>query len=86
LGRWGLFIFRKPILISRSLDYNNDGHLDLVVATEESTVLLKGTGSCQFVNVSHLVNMRLATNIPAFVDLDNDGDLDLLSSRFGTDL
>jgi Tfp pilus assembly protein PilF/predicted secreted protein len=60
-------------LVAKSIDFNNDGKLDLCVLTEKSLLLLENRNG----------TFQLIKEIPGtfsgtlFMDLDNEGDLDL---------
>src|SRR4029077_10356426 len=61
-------------------DYDNDGRVDLYVATSGRGMLLRNTGAGRVRDVA--VSAGLAESTTAsrarFIDLDHDGDLDLL--------
>ncbi|MEQ8767544.1 MAG: CRTAC1 family protein [Planctomycetota bacterium] len=69
-------------------DYDGDGDLDLYVtrANETGDVLLRNRGDGTFEDVTELAGIRVAAdgvrNV-AFVDLDNDGHLDIYASSGG---
>ncbi len=62
-------------------DYNNDGFMDILVlnASKQPNLLYKnlGNGSFQKVNNSILSNAAADTHSAAWIDHDNDGDLDV---------
>jgi Flp pilus assembly protein TadD len=63
-------------------DYDNDGHTDLVITTDDRVVVFHNEGNGTLKNVTDAVGIR--TQHPplaaAFVDYDHDGDLDLFVS------
>src|SRR5207249_8029659 len=60
-------------------DYDNDGRLDLYVATAGGGVLLRNAGDSTFTDVTTAAGLGGAppATTALFVDLDHDGDLDL---------
>ncbi|SMF43765.1 FG-GAP-like repeat-containing protein [Pseudobacteriovorax antillogorgiicola] len=81
--------FLSPFFFSRGMaagDYNRDGHEDIVIATENGFRLFenrsgRGYRTHRVEGLKRLKsqNMMLA----AFIDVDNDGWLDLLGSSYG---
>jgi hypothetical protein len=71
-------------------DLNNDGNLDMLVCGEESglSTFYKNTGNNTFVADNSLIAGVTIPNyaFPCFVDLDNDGDIDLVFGRIGGDI
>ncbi len=63
-------------------DYNNDGRTDLLVLRYGGPILYRNDGSGHFSNVTAAAKLTAgATELPlagAFVDLDHDGDLDIV--------
>jgi hypothetical protein len=61
-------------------DYDNDGHADLFILSDQTSRLLRGDGK-RFVDVTQAAGLPetgLAATAAAFVDIDHDGDLDLV--------
>lgn len=67
-------------------DWNRDGHPDLFVTNRASfgNFLYQGVGDTAFVNVTGVaaVDDRANSNSASWVDVDNDGDLDLYVVNF----
>ncbi len=55
-------------------DFNEDGHLDLLIGG----ILYQNTGAGNFQNVTAAKNIWGNPRVSAFIDMDNDEDLDLL--------
>ena len=71
-------------------DYNNDGNVDLYIATGgrheiEANRLFKGNGDGTFVDVTNEagVGLKAFTYAASFADYDNDGNLDLYCANYG---
>lgn len=66
-------------------DYDNDGHLDLLVATRSGRMILyRNLGDGTFEHVDDGVGVVTGDFHDAvFVDYDNDGDLDIAATRLG---
>jgi hypothetical protein len=65
-------------------DYDNDGHLDLLVTGYGSTALYRNNGNGTFTDVTRqagVENGRWSTSA-AFIDYDRDGDLDLFVANY----
>ena len=67
-------------------DYDNDGDLDLFVATysNQPNRLFRNDGNDVFVDVAHTVGLlnNESTNSASWGDYDNDGDLDLFLGQY----
>lgn len=79
-GRRGVS-FRDGAMAAAFGDYDNDGRLDLYVATQDGGTLLRNLGDSTFGDVTSAAGLARTPPPPAarvlFVDLDQDGDLDL---------
>lgn len=65
-------------------DYDNDGHLDLFVATRTGrTILYRNKGDGTFEHVDEGTGVTGDCHDAVFVDVDNDGDLDIVIARMG---
>lgn len=62
--------------VLRSLDYDNDGFLDLWVVSKHGLFLFRNDGTGQFTETSGIIPMEKGV-AGAVGDYDNDGDLDL---------
>ena len=66
-------------------DYDNDGDLDLIAAQDDGITpahLYQNNGSCSFSEVASSVGLGglgAIGNVVGWLDIDNDGDLDLMS-------
>ena len=62
-------------------DYDNDGHSDLFVLAYGGNILYRNEGDGRFTDVTAAAGLQPSTGLPsaaAFVDVDHDGDLDLV--------
>ena len=69
-----------PSTVLKSLDYDNDGFLDLWIVSQQGLFLYRNDGTCQFTDTSHIIKMdtQIVKGLAGAVgDYDNDGDLDL---------
>ncbi|GJQ28934.1 MAG: hypothetical protein HBSAPP03_08180 [Phycisphaerae bacterium] len=65
-------------------DYDNDGHLDLYVATRTGGCqLYRNLGGGTFVLTGLGADVNIDAQDAVFVDYDNDGDLDIAITRVG---
>ncbi len=84
-----LEIYTKPILTYEILDINDDGYNDMVLGTTEGynepTTIVWGTqdgiGSNNNTTALPLTNTTSTFDIE-FMDVDNDGDLDILEGKY----
>ena len=69
-------------------DYDKDGHLDIhVVNVEQPNVLYHNNGDGTFTDVTEIAGMKLPITsgfVTFFFDYDNDLDLDIFISNFGS--
>jgi hypothetical protein len=68
-------------------DYDNDGYSDLLITGIGLQKLFRNTGQGKFQDVTALAGLDQLKTVclgSAFVDLDQDGDLDLLIAQYGT--
>ena len=66
--------------ILKSLDYDNDGFLDLWIISKQGLFLYRNDGTCRFTETSSIIKSATPTDkgiAGAVGDYDNDGDLDL---------
>lgn len=75
----------RPALGAISVDFNNDGWPDLLLPGAGRTVLFRNTGDGRFEDVSQAAGLDGLTEVylgGAWIDLDQDGDLDLILCRY----
>jgi len=68
-------------------DYDNDGHLDIYVNNYGPNVLYRNNGDGTFTDVTKEAGVANGHRVGAganFIDIDNDGDLDLFVSNYVT--
>ncbi len=66
-------------------DYNNDGHLDLYLNNFGPNVLYRNNGNGTFTDVTEAADVGNGQRVGAganFLDIDNDGDLDLFTANY----
>src|SRR5262249_46294806 len=66
-------------------DFDNDGHTDLFISGVDGQALFRNKGDGTFEDVSAKIGLDKLTDVcltGAWVDLEQDGDLDLLVARF----
>ena len=78
----GLPSFEDPTGV-RFADWDNDGHLDLYVATADGGHLFRNEGTGSFTDVTESLEVELPAGEPLFGDFDHDGDLDLVVAWAG---
>ncbi len=74
-------VFRGVAMGAAAGDYDNDGKPDLFIAGYHGSALFHNEGRGRFRNVTSLLTTELQQTwalSAAFIDLDHDGDLDLL--------
>src|SRR5262249_28629739 len=74
-----------PSLGCRVADYDNDGYADLCITGIGEQRLLRNTGQGKFEDVSAKAGLEQLKTVclgAAFVDLDQDGDLDLVIAQY----
>ncbi len=71
-------------------DYNNDGYLDIYITKTPNVTnrLFKNNGNGTFTDVTKQAGLELSSycTTAGFADIDNDGDLDLYVSIYGSAL
>lgn len=70
-------------------DYDNDGHLDLFIATTGKNIVLKNNGDETFTSVSNALTAMVNFSYPkstsaSWADIDRDGWLDALEVSLGS--
>ncbi len=66
--------------ILKSLDYDNDGFLDIMIINKQGLYLFRNDGTGRFTETSDIIKTEAQINngtAGAVADYDNDGDLDL---------
>src|SRR5260370_20739176 len=77
----------RPSLGCCAADYDNDGYPDLCITGVGEQHLFRNTGKGRFEDVSTRAGLDKLKTVclgAAFVDLDQDGDLDLVVTQYGT--
>jgi len=64
-------------------DYDNDGHLDILLAGSELAKIYRNNGDNSFTEQTEIVLTGISNGSVAWGDYDNDGDLDILLSGSG---
>ncbi len=69
----------SPVVSATTGDPDNDGDRDILVCTEEGMILFNNTGNLHFERNTAFASRfgRLSASGSQFVDMDNDGDLDI---------
>lgn len=78
----------RPTLGAAAADYDNDGHTDLVVTGVGEQHLFRNLGNGTFDDVSTAAGLDKITDVClgcGWVDIDQDGDLDLVLCKYAPD-
>ncbi len=75
----------RPSLGASAADYDNDGRTDLLISTATGPKLFRNAGAGRFEDVTAGAKLDSVTDVclsATWVDLDQDGDLDLVLARY----